>query len=113
MKKCTRLSAVALGVALGVVSALTMMIFAWSAMSGTGTALIDQWSAIYPGYGASVKGGFIGGAWGFVEGFICGLVTAWVYNLCLCCCSKRSGCGCGCGKAACECCSSKKESSGM
>lgn len=112
--KCTRLSAIALGVAFGVVSALFMMIFAWSVwMNGTTSPIIDQWAAIYPGYAATLKGGFIGGAWGFVEGFICGLVVGWVYNLCLCCCSCCCGkpscqsCGmgrCGCGKPNCPAC---------
>ena len=105
--KCARLSAVALGVAFGVVTALTMMIFAWTAWNGGhGTQIVDMWATVYPGFEASLKGGFIGGAWGFVEGFIVGVVVGWVYNLCLCCCSKR---GCCCGQSSCPSCGDKKE----
>ena len=86
-KCCTRLSAVAFGVSLGLVTGIIMMVFAWIAMHGQyGTAMITQWSSLYPGYEATVAGGFIGLAWGFLEGFIIGLVWGWLYNLCLCCC---------------------------
>ncbi len=115
--KCTRLSAVALGVAFGVVSAISMMVFAWSAwLGGNGSQMIQQWAAIYPGFDASLKGGFIGGAWGFVEGFVLGVITGWIYNLCLCCCSKKCCCGqAPCtssdGKGACSSCGCEKKSS--
>lgn len=109
-----RLSAVALGVAFGVVSALFMMIFAWAVyFDGATSPIIAEWAQVFPGFAATVKGGFIGGAWGFVEGFICGLVTGWIYNLCLCCshccCCKTSACNsCGCGKPGCGVCNKDK-----
>ena len=95
--KCrARLSAVGLGVAFGVVTALFMLGFAWAVWyDGSTSAIITQWAEIYPGYAATIKGGAIGGAWGFIEGFICGLLVGWIYNLCVCCCS----CGCCCAKS--------------
>lgn len=99
--KSARLSAVALAVALGVVTALSMMLFAWSAwLWGYGEQMIAQSATLYPGFDASLKGGFVGGAWGFLEGFIFGLVTSLIYNLCLCCCNKS----CNCGNPSCPAC---------
>lgn len=91
--KPAKLSSVALGVASGVICALSMMLFAWSVMmGGTASTLVDQWSAVYPGFAATLKGGFIGGAWGFVEGFILGVIFGWIYNICLCCCASSKCC---------------------
>lgn len=105
--RSARLSAVALGVSIGVVCALTMMIFAWSAwLGGYATQMIEQWATVFPGIEASLKGGFIAGAWGFVEGFIFGVVTGWIYNLCLCCCSRKCCCGkCCSGSSSSDTCS--------
>lgn len=99
-KTCTRLSAVAFGISLGILSALIMAILAWVSMHGAyGADVIKQWGSVYPGYEASIKGGFIGLAWGFLEGFIFGLIWAWLYNLCLCCC----GCCPCCKRSEMEC----------
>lgn len=86
--KCTaRLSIFSLAFALGIVSGLFMMFFAWYAYSyGHGIVLVAQWGEMYMGYAPTFKGGLIGGAWGFLDGFISGLILAIVYNLCLCCC---------------------------
>lgn len=35
---------------------------------------------VYPGYSWSITGAFIGLAWGFVCGLICGAILAWLYN---------------------------------
>ncbi len=86
-KCCNRLSACAFGVSLGIVSGVFMMLFAWASMHWDyATTMMTQWGSVYPGFEASVKGGFVGLAWGFLEGFICGLIWGWLYNLCLCCC---------------------------
>jgi tetrahydromethanopterin S-methyltransferase subunit G len=85
--KCGRLSAIAFGISLGLVSGIFMMLFAFGSwMYGFGTSIIDQWASVYPGLEASLKGGLIALAWGFLEGFIIGIIWAWIYNLCLCCC---------------------------
>ena len=85
--KCMRLSACAFGISLGIITGISMMFFAWSSwMWGYGTSMIDQWGSVFPGVAASLKGGFVGLAWGFLEGYILGIVWAWIYNMCLCCC---------------------------
>lgn len=91
---CTsRLSAVSFAIALGLVTGLGMMFFAWLVHYwGYGNLIVAQWAEIFPGYAASMKGGLIGAGWGFVEGFVFGLIFAWIYNLCLCCCKSMCGC---------------------
>jgi hypothetical protein len=120
--KCGRLSAVALAVAFGLTCALwTIALTAYIMHSGHGTEMVNHWASLYPGYSAS-EGMLIGFARSFLKGFVCGfafgLVSAWIYNLCLCCCS-RGACCCGkpgctecntarkccCGKATCMACS--------
>lgn len=87
----TKLSALSLGIAFGVVTALYMMFFAWvSWYWGYGVAIINQFSSIYIGYASSFMGGIVGAFWGFVDGFIFGILSGWIYNLCLCCRCKKS-----------------------
>lgn len=101
-----RLSAVSLGVAFGVTSAICMALIAWSSYYwGMGGDLVAQWAAFYPGFAATVKGGFFGGAWGFLEGFVFGVIFGWIYNLCLCCCGCCCKSSCAC-KSSCEKCDS-------
>lgn len=90
---CMSLRPIALGVALGFLSGLCMMVFAWCAWRfGYGSGFIMQYASIYPGYTASLMGGLVGLAWGFLEGFISGVLLAWFYNLCVCCCPCKCGC---------------------
>lgn len=93
--KCTsRLSIIALGIAFGVVSALSMGLFAWTAYwTGHGLVLVAQWAEFFPGFAATMKGGWIGAGWGFVEGLVSGIIFGFIYNLCMCCCK----CSCCCG----------------
>lgn len=85
--KSMRLSPLAFGVSLGVITGVLMMILAWSDwMWGYGTGIVSQWATVYPGLAGSLKGGFLGLAWGFLEGFVLGVLWAWVYNMCVCCC---------------------------
>lgn len=91
---CTsRLSIIGLSIAFGVVTAISMAAFAWTAFwTGHGMVVIAQWAEFFPGLAATIKGGWIGAGWGFIQGFVGGLLFAIVYNLCLCCC--KSCCGC-------------------
>ena len=41
---------------------------------------VDVLSVMYVGYSATVFGILIGTLWGFVDGFIGGIVLAWLYN---------------------------------
>jgi hypothetical protein len=95
--KCssTRLSAVSLGVAFGVVTGLWMLLFAlFASQSGHGTVIITQWADIYQGYAPTTVGALAGLGWGFIEGFVTGLVLGWIYNLCRCCCRCCTRCPC-------------------
>lgn len=71
----------ALGLAFGVLGALSMFFLGLAAtFFGWGTDLISLIGTVYIGYDASLVGSVMGGVWGFVEGFVCGFVAAWLYN---------------------------------
>ena len=100
-KKRARLSAVALGVALGVLCGawmLTVGMLAWHGIFGAD--LVAQWATMFPGVAATMMGALVAGAWGFLKGFVIGLIFGWIYNLCLCCCTRCCPC-CKCGCGAC------------
>jgi hypothetical protein len=77
MNKC---SPNALGVAIGVVWAAYVFLMGIGAMFDWGVTLVDEISSLYIGYGPSIRGAIIGGIWGFVDGYIAGVVIAWIYN---------------------------------
>lgn len=77
MSKCQPL---ALGIAIGVLWALYVGCLAITAMFHWGAELIAPLASLYIGYGASVIGAIIGAAWAFVDGFVAGIVIAWIYN---------------------------------
>jgi hypothetical protein len=77
MDKCRPL---ALGVAIGAVWAFYVFGLAIAAMFGWGTALVDTLASLYIGYGASIIGAIIGAVWAFIDGFIAGVLIAWIYN---------------------------------
>ena len=95
--KCMRLSALAFGVSLGVISGICMLVFALSAWQWNyGTEMMTMYTSVFPGLEASLKGSFIGLAWGFLEGFILGIIWAWIYNLCVGGCRSCCSCSCSC-----------------
>ncbi len=72
----------ALGISIGVVSALCVFLLALAAAYlNWGVNMVSLVGDIYIGYNASFIGGIIGAIWGFVDGFIFGFLTALVYNL--------------------------------
>ena len=77
MNKCQPL---ALGIAIGVLWALYVGCVGITAMFGWGTGLIAPLASLYIGYSASVIGAFIGAVWAFFDGFVAGIIIAWVYN---------------------------------
>jgi len=86
-----KLKTCAFGFALGFTNGLGMALFAWAGWLGKyGIDMIHQIASVYYGYAPTLVGGLIGGAWGFLNGFIFGMIVACVYNLCLCCCCKKS-----------------------
>lgn len=82
-----KLCPISIGVALGITKGLGFFLLGLSAMQyGYGIPLVDMLSSLYPGFAATVVGSFKGAAWGLFDGFICGVIFAWIYNLCVCCC---------------------------
>jgi hypothetical protein len=77
MNKCQPLG---LGIAIGVLWALYVGCLAITAMFGWGTALIAPLASLYIGYSASILGAIIGVIWAFIDGFVAGVVIAWIYN---------------------------------
>lgn len=75
-----KIQPVALGIAIGVLWAIYVFFIGIAAMFGWGIALVEVLASLYFGYEASVLGAVIGGIWAFVDGFIAGVVIAWIYN---------------------------------
>lgn len=76
-----RCQPLALGIAIGVLWAIYVFFAGIFAMFGWGTALVTTLASFYVGYGASIAGAIIGAIWAFVDGFVAGVVIAWIYNL--------------------------------
>lgn len=92
---CSRLSVCGLGVGLGVSWAFGVLVLGiLSAAFGYGTEVVHLLSSVYKGYVATPLGIVIGTLWAFFDGFIAGVVMAWIYNLvvkshhCKMCCTK-------------------------
>ena len=75
-----KIQPLALGIAIGVLWALYVFFIGIAAMFGWGNALVDVLASLYIGYEASVIGAIIGAIWAFIDGFIAGVVIAWIYN---------------------------------
>jgi len=45
-----------------------------------GTSFLNMMAAVYPGYNVSGLGILVGGIYGFIDGFICTYLFAWLYN---------------------------------
>jgi hypothetical protein len=78
MDKCHPL---ALGTAIGVLWAIYIFFAGIAAMFGWGVALVETLASFYIGYGASIAGAIVGAIWAFVDGFVAGVVIAWIYNM--------------------------------
>jgi hypothetical protein len=78
MNKCQPL---ALGIAIGVLWAIYVGCLGITAMFGWGVALVTALASLYIGYGASILGAVVGAIWAFVDGFVAGIIIAWMYNL--------------------------------
>jgi hypothetical protein len=86
-KKFARISICSLAFAVGLTNGIGMMVLAYMGMMGwVGDGMITLMSSLYHGYAPTVVGGLFGLGWGFLDGFIFGLLVAFFYNCCLCCC---------------------------
>jgi len=88
-----KLCPVKFGFAFGLIWGLGMLLVGWAAwLWDFGTPFVTLWGSVYKGFEPTLVGGLIGGAWGFVDFFIFGLLVAWVYNCCCKCCKHSSSC---------------------
>lgn len=77
----SRLCPPALGLALGVFWGVAILIVGLLAhFASYGTAFVTSMGMLYIG-GPSVLGSILAGFIGFVDGFIAGVIIAWLYNL--------------------------------
>jgi len=87
-----RLCVCSLGLGLGVswaVGVFILGLLAWK-FHPYGGAFVHALSSVYVGYAPTFKGALIGALWALVDGFIGGVILAWIYNKCskACCCAK-------------------------
>jgi len=80
-----KLNIIALALTAGILWALALLLvgtanLVWSEYGG---AFVTLMASIYPGYHASGSVGdlVVGVLYALVEGFVCGLVFGWLYNL--------------------------------
>jgi hypothetical protein len=79
---CSRLNIIAFSGALGIIAGIVMMALAWAAwVWDYNTSLVQTWSALYPGYEASLKGGFFGLGWGLWGSYLPGSTIFYVLVL--------------------------------
>lgn len=79
-----KLSVKALGLAGGTMWGVSL--FLWTLLLSLttvtwGTELLSLLGGLYPYYGISVTGAFAGLVVGFIDGFLCGAILAWLYNV--------------------------------
>lgn len=76
-----KLNIKALALAAGIVWGLAILLLTyWFLLMGYEGETLSRLSNVYLGYSVTWYGGFIGLAWGFVDGLIGGAVLAWLYN---------------------------------
>lgn len=76
-----KLNIKALGLSLGIVGAVYMLFLGLAATYlNWGNSMLDVVSTLYIGYKATLAGSIIGAVWGFIDGFICGVLIAFFYN---------------------------------
>lgn len=77
-----KLNVTAIGLALGVVYAIGMFVMGLIAMYfDVGNPLVELVGTLYIGYNDTIVGSLIGAGWGFLDGFVFGVIFAWFYNL--------------------------------
>ena len=75
------LGVISFGLALGTAWAIGVVLLTVVAgLFGWGVALAAVLQSLYLGYGPSFVGDIAGAVWGFVDGFLFGILIAWLYN---------------------------------
>ena len=76
-----KLSPKALGLTCGIFWGFFLLVVTLSAVyTGYLQQFADLMVGVYPYYAITWQGSIAGLIWGFIEGFICGVVFAWIYN---------------------------------
>ena len=76
-----KLNVKALGLAGGIVWGLAIFVLTyWFIIRGYEGSLLDNLSKVYLGYSVTWYGAFVGLIWGFADGFVGGVLLAWIYN---------------------------------
>ncbi|MBW2993599.1 bacteriophage holin [Candidatus Woesearchaeota archaeon] len=76
-----KLDVLGLGLAIGIACAVYMFLIGLSAwLFGWGTGIVELISSLYLGFSATFAGSLIGAVWAFIDGFIAGVIIAWLYN---------------------------------
>lgn len=68
------------GLALGIALGVGIFIMGIISMFGIGEGAVQAFSTIYIGYDSTLIGAVAGSLWGLVDGFIGGVLIAWLYN---------------------------------
>jgi len=77
-----KLDPIRFGLALGAVFFLGVLFLGITASYfGYGATIVEILGTIYPGYNATPAGSFLGAGWGLVDGFVCGWLFVYFYNL--------------------------------
>jgi hypothetical protein len=77
-----KLDEMALGLAIGILCALSFFLLALAAgLFGWGVAMVEIMMSFYRGYGPDLAGATVGAIWGFGEGYVFGVLTAYLYNI--------------------------------
>ena len=76
-----KLQPVPLGLAFGILWAISVFILGLTAVGGWGSGIVAGLGTFYIGYGPSILGAIIGAIWAFIDGLVAGVVVAWLYNM--------------------------------
>ncbi len=75
------LGVISFGLALAVVSAgFTFLLGLMAAFFGWGVELAQVMSSLYIGFSPTFVGTIAGAVWAFADGFVFGILVAWLYN---------------------------------
>lgn len=88
-----RLCIPAFAIALGLTSGLCILALGLlNHYYGLGTTMVSNVGELYKGFDSTLYGSFVGAGWGFLKGFVAGIVIACVYNVIACCCCGTKRC---------------------
>ena len=72
----------AFAVSCGLLWGVSLFILTWWIIAFEGaTCEVTMIGRLYRGYTISPAGSMVGLAWGLIDGFFCGLILAWLYNV--------------------------------